>query len=105
MIKESEYKKRRDSLAKKLLNNSIAVVVSSTNKTRSNDTEYPYRQDSNFYYLTGFKEDNSVLLFVKTKGVSKTILFVQNKDEKLELWNGKRLGGKEAKRTYFVDAV
>ncbi|MCK4737256.1 MAG: aminopeptidase P N-terminal domain-containing protein, partial [Sulfurimonas sp.] len=105
MIKESEYKNRRDILSKKISNNSIGIVFSSTYKTRSNDTEYPYRQDSNFYYLTGFKEDNSSLVFIKTKGVTKTLLFVQKKDEQLELWTGKRLGEKKAKKRFLVDEV
>ncbi|MCF6340039.1 MAG: aminopeptidase P N-terminal domain-containing protein [Sulfurimonas sp.] len=105
MIKESEYKNRRDKLVKKLSNNSIAVIYSATNKTRSNDTEFPYRQDSNFYYLTGFTEDNSILVFIKTKNFSKTILFVQKKDKKLELWNGKRLGISQAKKRFLVDEV
>lgn len=105
MIEETEYKKRRDSLAKKLSANSVAVLFSSEVKTRSNDTEYPYRQNSNFYYLTGFKEDDSSLVFVKSKGKVKTILFVQEKDEKVELWNGKRLGEEKAKEQFLVDEV
>ncbi|NOR57793.1 MAG: M24 family metallopeptidase [Sulfurimonas sp.] len=105
MIKESEYKKRRDSLAKKLASNSLTVLFSTENKTRSNDTDYPYRQNSNFYYLTGFKEDNSCLVIVKNKKDTKTILFVQHKDEVYELWNGKRLGEIEARKRFLVDSV
>ncbi|WP_373034752.1 aminopeptidase P N-terminal domain-containing protein [Sulfurimonas sp.] len=105
MIKESEYKKRRDALTKKLSNNSLTVVFSAENKTRSNDTNYPYRQNSNFYYLTGFKEDNSALVIAKSKKETKTILFVQHKDEVYELWNGKRLGKLEARKRFLVDAV
>jgi len=105
VIKEREYKNRRDKLVKKLSNDSIAIIYSATNKTRSNDTEFPYRQDSNFYYLTGFTEDNSVLIFIKTKNFSKTILFVQKKDKKLELWNGKKLGILQAKKIFLVDEV
>jgi Xaa-Pro aminopeptidase len=55
--------------------------------------------------LTGFKEDNASLVFVKTKGSVKIFLFVQKKDETLELWNGKRLGAKEAKKEFDVDSV
>jgi len=105
MIQEIEYKIRRDTLIKKMANDSIGIIFSSTTKTRSNDTEYPYRQDSNFYYLTGFKEDNSALVFIKTKDSAKTILFVQKKDELLELWTGKRLGEKKAKKRFLVDEV
>jgi Xaa-Pro aminopeptidase len=105
MIKEKEYLKRRKKLAKKLKNNSITLVSSALPKLRSNDTHYPYRQNSNFYYLTGFDEDSAALLIVKTKEGIKTILFVQQKDPQLELWNGKRLGVKKAKKTFKVDKV
>ncbi|WP_415396447.1 aminopeptidase P family protein [Sulfurimonas sp. CS5] len=105
MIKESEYKKRRDFVAKKLSKNSIAVVSSSKYKTRSNDTDYPYRQNSNFYYLTGFKEDNSHLVFIKRKKYTKCLLYVQKKNETYELWNGQRLGETEAKKRFLVDEV
>lgn len=105
MISQKEYKKRRDKLGKKLQNNSVGILYSASYKTRSNDTEYPYRQNSNFYYLTGFKEDNACLVFVKTKKGVKTILFVQAKDKQKELWSGKRLGEKEAKKIFLVDEV
>lgn len=105
MISEMEYKKRRDRLGKKLLNNSVALLRSAKPKVRSNDTNYPYRQDSNFYYLTGFKEDNASLVFIKSDKKTKTILFVQKKDAQDELWNGKRLGEIEAKKRFKVDEV
>nr|WP_321267989.1 aminopeptidase P N-terminal domain-containing protein [uncultured Sulfurimonas sp.] len=105
MISEKEYKNRRDSLVKKLAANSLSVIFSAKNKTRSNDTNYPYRQNSNFYYLTGFKEDNSCLVILKSEKKTKTILFVQHKDSAYELWNGKRLGEREARKRFLVDAV
>jgi len=105
MISENEYKKRRKRLAKKLSSNSVAVLFSSGYKTRSNDTQYPFRQNSNFYYMTGFKEDKSALLIVKKENDIKVILFVAKKDKKQELWNGKRLGEKKAKKRFLVDEV
>lgn len=105
MISEKEYKSRRDTLAKKLSKNSVAVLFSAEPKTRSNDTEYPYRQNSNFYYLSGFKEDNCAIVFIKTKKSVRTILFVHAKDKEMELWNGKRLGVKKAKKRFSVDEV
>ena len=105
MIEEKEYKQRRDILAKQLPKKSVSILLSSTCKRRSNDTEYPYRQDSNFYYLTGFKEDNAALVFIKKNKSVQTILFVQKKDATMELWNGKRLGKKEAKKVFEVDKV
>jgi Xaa-Pro aminopeptidase len=105
MIKESEYKQRRNTFLKQLKKKSIAILVSATPKTRSNDTEYPYRQESNFYYLSGFKEDNSVLVFIKLKKEIKTVLFVYKKDKNEELWNGKRLGVKKAKKIFKIDEI
>lgn len=105
MIAQKEYKKRRTTLGKKLSVNSLTVLYSAKYKTRSNDTEYPYRQESNFYYLTGFKEDNASLVFVKSQSSTKTVLFVQKKDAALELWNGKRLGVEDAKKEFGVDEV
>ena len=105
MITEKEYKSRRERLCKQLRKNSVAVLFASEVKIRSNDTEYPYRQNSNFYYLSGFTEDNSALMFVRKKRKTKTILFVEKKDEALELWHGKRVGEAEAKKRFLVDEV
>lgn len=105
MIKEKEYKKRRESFCKSLKKNSLALFVSAEQKVRSNDTEFPYRQDSNFYYLSGFKEDNAAVLFVKEQTSCKVYLFVQKKDPKMELWTGKRLGEIKAKELFEVDDV
>jgi len=105
MIKEKEYVSRRTTLGKKLKDNSIAIVFSATMKTRSNDTEYVYRQNSNFYYLSGFKEDNAALLFHKEKGIVKTYMFVQHRDKLLELWTGKRLGEKRGRKHFRIDEV
>ncbi|MBD3796559.1 MAG: aminopeptidase P N-terminal domain-containing protein [Campylobacterales bacterium] len=105
MIKEQEYKKRRERFAKQMEKNSVAVFFSAEQKVRSNDTEYPYRQESNFYYLTGFKEDNSVLVFEKKNSETKIYLFVQKKDPLMELWSGKRLGEKAAKEIFSVDDI
>ena len=105
MIQEEEYKLRRDTLAKKMKRNSIGVIYSASYKTRSNDTEYPFRQNSNFYYLTGFRESNSCLMIIKKNKKFTTILFVEKKDKTKELWNGKRLGEIEAKKKFLVDEI
>jgi len=105
MIEEKEYKKRREILAEGLSNNSLSVLFSAENQTRSNDTEFPFRQNSNFYYMTGFTEDNSTLIFVKKKQRTKIILFVQKKDKLKELWTGKRLGVSKSKKRFLVDKV
>lgn len=105
MILEEEYKKRRSLLSKEMKNNSIAILLSAEQKVRSNDTEYPYRQNSNFYYLTGFKEDSSALVLFKTKTETISYLFVHKKDKSKELWTGKRLGVKGAKKLFDIDKI
>ena len=105
MIRESEYKARRDKLVSSMPKHSVTVLFSTTNKTRSNDTSYPFRQDSNFYYMSGFKEDNSILMLIKKKKKYKSILFVNKKDKTDEMWNGKRLGVEKAKKRFMVDEI
>jgi len=105
MITEAEYRARRDTFAAKLKKDSIAVFFSAEQKIRSNDTYYPYRQNSNFYYLSGFTEDKAALVFVKGVKDVMTYLFVYKKDKQEELWNGKRLGKERAKELFDVDRV
>lgn len=105
MIEEKEYKKRREKLLASLKPHSIAVVCSAVEKTRSNDTCYPYRQNSNFYYLTGFNEKDSALVLLKKKKKIKMILFVKENDPQTQLWEGKVLGVEEAKKRFLVDEV
>jgi len=105
MITQAQYKKRREKLAKSLSTDSITLLLSATPKTRSNDTEYPYRQNSNFYYLTGFKEDNAALMIVKGSKKTKSYLFVAKKDKALELWHGERLGTAKAKEIFELEGV
>lgn len=103
-MNEAIYKARRDTLAAKM-DDGIAVIGTASPAVRSNDTEYPYRPDSDFYYLTGFEEDNAVLVLTKRAACVKSLLFVQPKDEKMELWTGKRLGVDAAAERFDVDEV
>ncbi|QOP43069.1 M24 family metallopeptidase [Sulfurimonas sediminis] len=105
MISEKEYKQRRVRLGRQLKPFSVAVLFSAEPKTRSNDTQYPYRQNSNFYYMSGFTEDNSALVIVKGAKKFHTFLFVAKKDKTQELWHGKRLGKEKAKELFMVDDV
>ncbi|MHC3995297.1 aminopeptidase P N-terminal domain-containing protein [Thiomicrolovo sp. ZZH C-3] len=103
-MNESTYKQRRDRLLAQM-EEGAAVLGTATLKTRSNDTEYPYRQNSDFFYLTGFEEDNAALVLVRGRDANKSILFVQPKVEEMELWTGKRTGVDAAKARFDVDEV
>ncbi len=104
-MNDTIYKNRRKKLFNLLKNNSIAVLNSAKFMTRSNDTEFPYRQESNFYYLSGITEDEAVIVFEKRSDIQKTYLFVKEIDKKESLWLGKRMGLKGAKKRYSFDKV
>lgn len=103
-MNEIHYELRRQKLLSSL-EEGIVILTSASQKTRSNDTEYPYRQSSDFYYMCGFQEDNALLVLVKTKEFSKTILFLEPYNEEHALWNGSRLGVEKAKERFNVDEV
>ncbi|NBX69905.1 MAG: M24 family metallopeptidase [Proteobacteria bacterium] len=82
----------------------IAVFPSAPEQIRNNDVHHEYRQDSNFYYLSGFEEPNSILLF-DTSSKTPFQMFVHPKDATKELWEGKITGPEGAKRLYGADAA
>lgn len=94
------HKERREQLRRKLPKNSVAVFFANPVRNRANDVDFIYHQDPNFYYLTGYKEPDAVLLIFKdnqTAANSKTyneIIFVQPRDAMREMWTGRRLGDK-----------
>ena len=103
-MNESTYKQRRNRL-QVMMRDGVAVIGNARLQTRSNDTEYPYRPNSDFYYLTGFDEENAILLLSKKEGVYKSVLFVQKKVPEMELWTGTRLGVDASKERFDVDDV
>jgi len=103
-MNEATYLKRRQNFSL-LMEEGVAVIASASEQVRSNDTEYPYRQNSDFYYLCGFEEDNAILCLIRDAEISKTVLFVQSKDDKTEPWTGNRLGVEAAKVHFEVDEV
>ena len=92
------YKSRRDNVAKSLENDSCLIINSSSNVIRNNDTTFPFRQSSNFFYLTGFDEPDSILL-VNNDG--KSIFFCREKDPNLEKWDGFMYGVQGAKENFM----
>lgn len=97
------HKERRDLLRSKMPANSVAVVFANPLRNRANDVDYVFHQDPNFYYLTGYREPNGVLVLFsddQTDANGNTyneILYVQKRDPRAEQWNGKRLGVEGAK--------
>ncbi len=86
------FQKNRERFFNEMPDQSVAIIPSGNVKQRSNDTYYPFRQDSNFYYLTGFLEDSAMLVMQKVDGHKKTTIFVHPKDPLKEMWEGRRVG-------------
>lgn len=101
-ITENTYSERRNNLLEKI-ENGVAIIPSNEHHTRSNDTEHPFRQNSNFFYFTGFLETNSVLVLVNNNNKKTSILFTEEKIPEMELWTGKRLGPEGAKKQFQID--
>lgn len=97
------YKLRLNRLWAQMEDDSVAILVSNPERTRSSDTEHPYRQHSDIVYLTGFPEPDSVLVVTKFKGQQNVIMFVQPKDRENEIWTGIREGVDGAKAKYFAN--
>ena len=98
---KTEYQLRRDALLAKM-GEGVAIVPTAPEVIRNRDSHYPYRFDSHFYYLTGFKEPESVLVLIAGKE-NKTILFCRDKDIEREIWDGFRFGPEAAKTEFGFD--
>jgi len=98
----SIYQQRRAQLAQQLGTQGIAIVPTAPEHPRNRDSDYLYRHDSYFYYLSGFTEPQAWLLIT---GDGNTTLFCQPKDLEREIWDGYRLGPAEAPQRLGVDAA
>jgi Xaa-Pro aminopeptidase len=98
-----EFARRRRALLKLMGRDSIAILPAAPVRHRNNDVEYAYRQDSDFHYLTGFDEPESVAVLVPGRDQAEYILFVRERDPLRETWDGRRAGPAGARRTFGAD--
>jgi len=103
-IDASEYAQRRDRLMA-ALGPSTAIFRSAPLALAHHDVEHPFRQDSDFFYLTGFNEPEAVAVLAPHHEEHRFVLFVQPKDRERETWTGYRVGVEQAKNLYGADAV
>ena len=96
------FKNKRNQVAKALPKNSVLILGSLPEYLRQVDIKYPYRQESNFYYLTGFDQASSLFLLFPS---SHSVLFSADKDPVKELWDGPLYGIKEIQKTFLIDEV
>lgn len=99
------FVKRRQSLLSKMPAHSIAVVPAAPMRTRSRDTDYVFRQNSDFHYLTGFEEPEALLVLEKGVRKRRSLLFCRVRNELMERWDGERLGPSRAPERLGVDAA
>ena len=96
------FSNHRHAFLQGMSDNSIAVIPSAKLQVRNRDAEFPFRQSSDFFYLTGFTEDNACLVLIKklnentNKVEQQAILFCQPKVKEMEIWTGYRLGQEAA---------
>ncbi len=87
---------------KRMPENSVAIIPSSREATRSNDTHYRYRQSSDLLYLTGFDEPESIAVIAPFRE-QKYTLFVRPRDPEREIWDGRRAGIEGARTQFGAD--
>ena len=95
-----EYAARRARLARHIGHDGIAIIPSSREVVRSRDTHYPFRQDSDFNYLTGFPEPDAIAVLVPGRKGGEFILFVRERNPEREIWDGRRAGPEGAVKNY-----
>ena len=102
-IAAGEYKRRRRQLMDMAGEDAILVLPAASEKVRSLDTHYPYRQDSDFQYLCGFPEPEAVLVLIPGRRHGEAILFCRERDPEREAWDGGRAGQEGAVAQFAMD--
>lgn len=104
MISKQEYQARRKKLAQLLPSNSLAIIPAAKELIRNGDAHYPFRQNSNFYYLTGFEEPDALLVILAGQE-AQSLLFNRPRNPAEEQWTGKRLGQEGALAELLMQAA
>jgi Xaa-Pro aminopeptidase len=99
---QTEYQQRREALMSKI-GHGVAIFRSAPMAVMHNDVEYNFRQDSDFFYLTGFNEAQAVAVLSPHHPEHRFVLFVLPKDREQEIWSGYRCGVEAAKEIYGAD--
>lgn len=103
MIRMTEYAKRRKALMQKVGPNGIVILPAAIEILRNGDAYYPFRQNSDFYYLTGFDEPDAVLVLAPKRKEGEYILFNRVRDRTREIWDGPRAGQEGARKKFLAN--
>jgi len=91
-LNNKEFARRRKNLMRMVGSDGIAILPAAPIRTRSRDVEYRFRQDSDFYYLTGFAEPNSVVVLAPGRENGEYLMFCRERNPERERWDGRRMG-------------
>ena len=103
MITRKEFSRRRNQLMRMMGKNSIAIIPTATEQLRNRDVEFPFRADSDFYYLTGFREPDAVAVLIPKRPHGEYLLFCRERDAEMETWTGRRAGTLGAMDSFDAD--
>ncbi|MDH3190520.1 MAG: aminopeptidase P N-terminal domain-containing protein, partial [Acidimicrobiia bacterium] len=99
------FSDRRDRLAKVIGEEGLAVIPASAEQIRNDDVPHDFRQDSNFFYVTGFQEPDAVAVLAPGHSEGDYLLFVRPRDPEMEAWNGLRAGVEGAMSEFGADSA
>ena len=102
-INAHEFMRRRQQLMGEIGNHALAIIPAASLKSRNSDAEYPFRQASDFLYLSNFNEPNAVMVLIPQRAEGEYILFCQENNPQAEQWTGTRVGLEGVKTHYGVD--
>lgn len=102
-ISKQEFARRRKHLMGVMEPNSIAILPSGSEKVRSRDTDYPFRQSNDFFYLSGFNEPDAVLILIPGREHGECVMFCREKNKQQEIWDGYRAGPEGACADHGAD--
>jgi Xaa-Pro aminopeptidase len=104
-INQTEFSLRRSRLLEQLDDNSAVLIESAAMVNRNSDVDYLFRQDSSFFYFTGFNEPDALLLLLKSAGKNQYLVFCQPRNKEMEIWYGYRCGEQGLLDNFEVDCA
>lgn len=103
MFKLSELQHRREQLLSHIKSDELIIIIAAPEYLRNGDVLYPYRQNSDFYYLTAFPEPEAIALLIPDRKKGRFVLFNRAEDATAVIWSGERIGQTRAKKEYGAD--
>ncbi len=100
---QKEFARRRKQLMRMMGHDAIAILPTNPERARNRDVDYPFRPDSDFFYLTGFPEPEAVAVLAPGRPHGEYLLFCRDRDMEKEIWNGRRAGPEGAVEFYGAD--